>query len=116
MHVKIFDKTYLLAPTTPSSCSLTDWLHALDCRQHSAGNDYLNLEFDVVRTYPLLMKARLGARLKIGVDLPADLANFRMPSMPLVTLTENAVKHGVDPALIGVSSIAITRERRIDSN
>jgi signal transduction histidine kinase len=60
-------------------------------------------EFGVVHAYLDVMKARLGARLAVVLDLPAELEHVRLPSLALLTLVENAVKHGIEPALRGGS-------------
>jgi signal transduction histidine kinase len=55
-------------------------------------------EFELARAYLGVMKARLGERLEVAIDLPAELAHHRLPGMALLTLAENAIKHGVEPA------------------
>jgi sensor histidine kinase YesM len=61
----------------------------------------LDTEFGLVEAYLRVMQVRLGARLRIRLSLPADLAQARVPSMILLTLAENAIKHGIEPALRG---------------
>lgn len=61
----------------------------------------LHSEFEMVAAYLRVMQARLGTRLTFSLDLPAALAQAKIPSMILLTLAENAIKHGIEPALRG---------------
>ncbi len=61
----------------------------------------LQSEFDMVAAYLRVMQARLGSRLRYALDLPAELAHATIPSMILLTLAENAIKHGIEPSLRG---------------
>lgn len=47
------------------------------------------------------MQSRLGARLRYSLSLPDALLSASVPSMTLLTLAENAIKHGIEPALRG---------------
>jgi sensor histidine kinase YesM len=72
----------------------------------------LRMEFALVDAYLRVMKARLGERLQFSLDLPDALAGLTVPSMIVLTLAENAIKHGIEPSLRGgaVSVSAQTRE------
>jgi signal transduction histidine kinase len=61
----------------------------------------LEQEFAVVKAYLEVMKARLGERLHVTFELPGALAQMTMPSMLVLTLAENAIKHGIEPSLRG---------------
>ena len=61
----------------------------------------LQTEFDVVQAYLQVMQVRMGARLSFRLDLPPGLAQTQVPSMILLTLVENAIKHGIEPSLRG---------------
>jgi signal transduction histidine kinase len=61
----------------------------------------LSAEFGLVESYLKVMQARLGERLRFSLALPPALEQVRVPSMILLTLAENAVKHGIEPALRG---------------
>lgn len=61
----------------------------------------LEAEFGLVASYLKVMQVRLGERLRFSVDLPRALVEVRVPSMILLTLAENAIKHGIEPALRG---------------
>ncbi|MCA1858993.1 histidine kinase [Janthinobacterium sp. HSC-3S05] len=61
----------------------------------------LQTEFDVVQAYLQVMQVRMGARLSFRLGLPPGLAQIQVPSMILLTLVENAIKHGIEPSLRG---------------
>ena len=61
----------------------------------------LQSEFDMVAAYLRVMQARMGSRLRYVLDLPAEFAHATIPSMILLTLAENAIKHGIEPSLRG---------------
>ncbi len=58
-------------------------------------------EFTTVGSYLRVMQARMGARLRFELSLPDSLARTEVPSMIVLTLVENAIKHGIEPALRG---------------
>jgi sensor histidine kinase YesM len=69
-------------------------------------------EFELVEAYLRIHQVRMGARLVFDLALPADLADIRVPTMMLLTLVENAVKHAVNPAIEGgMIRVRATRER-----
>ncbi|MBI5258199.1 MAG: histidine kinase [Burkholderiales bacterium] len=57
----------------------------------------LDNEVALVRAYLELMHLRMPDRLQFSVDVPASLLNQKFPPMALLTLVENAVRHGIDP-------------------
>jgi sensor histidine kinase YesM len=67
----------------------------------------LAAEFGLVESYLKVMQARLGERLRFTLALPRALEHVQLPSMILLTLAENAIKHGIEPALRG-GEIAIS--------
>jgi len=54
-------------------------------------------ELDLVRAYLELMHMRMPDRLTYGVEAEPQALPLRCPPMALLTLVENAVRHGVDP-------------------
>ena len=54
-------------------------------------------QFAICSSYLELMQVRLGGRLVIDLHLPADLADVPFPPLLLISLVENAIKHGVEP-------------------
>jgi hypothetical protein len=61
----------------------------------------LGQELDMVRAYLALMQMRLPDRLQFEVEADPALEPLRCPPMALMTLVENAVRHGIDPSLDG---------------
>jgi len=70
----------------------------------------LETEFSLVDSYLRVMQIRLGERLRYRVDLPPALAATRIPSMLVLTLAENAIKHGIEPSLAGGEIVVSTHE------
>ena len=54
-----------------------------------------------VTAYLNIQQIRMGRRLAFGIDLPPALRDARMPPLMLLTLVENAIKHGLGPAKRG---------------
>jgi signal transduction histidine kinase len=61
----------------------------------------LETELQLVRSYLELMRLRMPDRLQFSVSAPDGSAALRFPSMALLTLVENAVRHGIDPSVDG---------------
>jgi len=57
----------------------------------------LGREMDMAAAYLEIFKIRMGKRLDYRMELPADLRDQPFPPMMLITLVENAIKHGIDP-------------------
>jgi sensor histidine kinase YesM len=55
-------------------------------------------EAAMIRAYLGIMGTRLGRRLAWSVDVAQDVADVPIPPGMLITLTENAIKHGIEPA------------------
>ena len=55
----------------------------------------LSDELDFIRHYVALMQLRYTDKVRIGVDLPAEVPDRQIPPLILVTFIENAFKHGV---------------------
>ena len=54
-------------------------------------------EVELVRAYLALQQIRMGERLQTSIAVPDDCLAQSMPPMLLVTLAENAIKHGLAP-------------------
>ena len=57
----------------------------------------LRQQVAICRHYLEVMALRTGGRLRYAIDLPDDLAGHSFPPSLLITLVENAVKHGIEP-------------------
>jgi sensor histidine kinase YesM len=62
------------------------------------GLSTLSRELEACRSYLELMRLRLGGRLEYRIDDPGPLAATPLLPMLLLTLVENAIKHGIEPA------------------
>jgi signal transduction histidine kinase len=61
----------------------------------------LGEEMQLVSAYLDIHVVRMSPRLTYEIVLPAELSEARVPSMMLLTLVENALKHGVNPLVEG---------------
>jgi signal transduction histidine kinase len=55
----------------------------------------LGREADLSRAYLEVLQARMGERLRFVVDVPLTLREHTFPAMMVITLVENAIKHGI---------------------
>ena len=60
-------------------------------------------EAGMARHYLEIMQARLGARLRFEIRIPAEALAQSLPPGVLMTLVENAIQHGIEPSLRGGS-------------
>ena len=67
-------------------------------------------EIGLVRAYLDLFQLRMGAQLRFSIDADAALEEAEFPPMLLITLVENAIKHGLEPA--GGGCVAVRARRR----
>lgn len=58
----------------------------------------LGQELDLVRAYLEVMHMRMPDRLKFSLDADDGARNLAFPPMALLTLVENAMRHGIDPS------------------
>jgi signal transduction histidine kinase len=58
-------------------------------------------ELDLVTALLAISKIRLGDRLQYQIDVPADLQAALLPPLLLQPLVENALEHGIEPAIAG---------------
>ncbi|MFM2120538.1 MAG: hypothetical protein RL722_2006 [Pseudomonadota bacterium] len=86
---------------------LVDYLRASIPRLRSDGSAQATVagQLDIVRAYLGLMVARMP-RLSVTVDAQPGLLERPCPPWMLISLVENAVKHGVEPKL-GPAHIAV---------
>ena len=76
--------------------SLIAYLRAAVPRMH-AQMATLASEVELVRAYLDLMQMRMPDRLQYAIHLEPAAAQLQCPPMTLLTLVENAVRHGIDP-------------------
>ena len=76
--------------------NLKDYL-AVALPQMRETSSTLAREVDHTLAYLNIQQVRMGRRLAFAVDLPPGLRNASMPPLMLLTLVENAIKHGLAP-------------------
>ncbi len=64
----------------------------------------------LVGAYLGIMKTRLASRLEFTIDVPVDLQACTLPPGLVITLVENAIKHGIEPSPQG-GEIALAARR-----
>ena len=67
-------------------------------------------ELELAQSYLRVLKVRMDERLKVVIDVPVDLREATLPPMMLLTLVENAIKHGLASLPQG-GTITIRAER-----
>jgi sensor histidine kinase YesM len=65
--------------------------------QMRAPDSTLGREADLTASYLAIQQIRMGRRLAFVLDIPPGLRDVRFPPMMILTLAENAVKHGLAP-------------------
>ena len=76
--------------------SLIAYLRAAVPRLHESATT-LGQEVELVRAYLELMRTRMPDRLSFELNVDPATKSLRCPPMTLLTLVENAVRHGIDP-------------------
>jgi sensor histidine kinase YesM len=61
------------------------------------GSSTLGREVQLARSYLAIMGMRVGPGLHVSIDVPPEVESEPFPPLMLLTLVENAVKHGVAP-------------------
>lgn len=78
-----------------------------------SGFTTLAKELDVCKQYLAIEDIRLGERLKIKMMVDDETLKIKIPTMALLTLVENAIKHGVSKLINGGQ---VTIETKIENN
>lgn len=68
-------------------------------------------EVEYLQRYVDIQQVRFGERLRVSVDIPADLLDTQVPNLLLQPLVENAIKHGVAQRVAG-GNVRVTGARR----
>jgi len=84
----------------PVLASLIAYLRAALPQLHDSA-PMLGREAALVRAYLELMQMRMPDRLQYTIDIDPAVHALRLPPMTLLTLVENAVRHGIDPSEAG---------------
>jgi hypothetical protein len=90
--------------------SLTAYLRAAVPLLHESAAT-IERELQLVRPYLELMQMRMPDRLQYAMNIDQGALNVRCPPTTVLTLVENAVRHGIDPSEEG-GRIDIDIERR----
>jgi hypothetical protein len=61
----------------------------------------LDQQIEICASYLALMQVRMGNRLRYSIDVPPSLRRHPFPPLMLISLTENAIKHGIEPSASG---------------
>jgi signal transduction histidine kinase len=69
--------------------------------QLRSGSTTLGQETDLAQAYLSIMQMRMGSRLSFAIDVPGELRSHHLPPMMLMSLVENAIKHGLEPRAEG---------------
>jgi signal transduction histidine kinase len=77
--------------------SLTAYLRAAVPKLDDSATT-LGQELELVRAYLALMQMRMPDRLQFELHIDPQTLPLRCPPMSLLTLVENAVRHGIDPS------------------
>jgi sensor histidine kinase YesM len=78
--------------------------------QLRSGSGNLGDELELVRSYLDLFQVRMGARLTYSIDADPALHAAAFPPMLLVTLVENAIRHGLEP--VGGGHVLVQAKHR----
>jgi sensor histidine kinase YesM len=83
--------------------------------QLRAASSTLGQEARLIEAYLSILKMRMGDRLAFAVDVPEALRGAAFPPNLLISLVENAVKHGLEPTVHGgrVDVTAATEGERL---
>lgn len=81
--------------------------------QLRAASTTLGKELELCEPYLAILRTRIGARLSFAIDVPDELRSRPFPPNLLISLVENAVKHGIEPSADG-GTITIGAHREGD--
>jgi signal transduction histidine kinase len=98
---------------TGAAGMLRDLIHyfSIALAHRNEAESTLGREFRLVDAYLRIHRIRMGKRLAYEVLLPSELEAVQVPSMMLLTLVENALKHGIAPLVEG-GFVRVAAQRR----
>jgi len=107
-----------LTETNPKEASallghLIDYLRAA-LPQLRASSTTLGKEAALAEAYLNILKMRIGGRMSFSIDIPAELQSHPFPPNLLISLVENAIKHGIEPTAAG-GSVTVSARREGES-
>ena len=91
---------YLVQTGSPDALAMLDHLiHYLRTAlpEIRSEGSTVGREAELARAYLGIMRIRMGGTLEFAIDVPEDLAARPFPALMLITVVENAIKHGVAP-------------------
>ena len=91
---------YLVQTGSPEALTMLDHLiHYLRTAlpEIRSEGSTLGREAELARAYLEIMRLRMGGALEVAIDVPEALAHAPFPPLMVITLVENALKHGVAP-------------------
>ncbi|KQV87612.1 sensor histidine kinase [Pelomonas sp. Root1237] len=91
----------------------TDYLRA-SLGQLRGDTTTLAQEFAMLDAYLALMQLRMGERLRVRLELPAELNGIELPPLLVQPLVENAIHHGLEPKIAG-GEIVVSARREADT-
>ena len=93
--------------------SLIQYLKTTIPDVRAGGKATIKHELDRILSYLEIMQMRMGKRLQYSLDVPENMYKLHVPPLGILTLVENAVKHGIDAKPEGGSlQIIVTRPER----
>jgi len=89
--------------------NLIEYLRASLPQMRGGGGGTLGKQVELARAYLAIMQARMKERLTVRFEVPDFLGSAPFPPMMLVTLIENAIKHGLEPKVAGGTIVVRAR-------
>ena len=71
-------------------------------------------EIALAKSFLAIFQVRMGERLRVRIDMPAEIEAAQIPPLMVGTLVENAIKHGIGPRASG-GTLSLAGRRRGDS-
>jgi LytS/YehU family sensor histidine kinase len=91
---------YLVQSGSPDALAMLDHLITylrMALPEIRSEGSTLGREGELARAYLEIMRIRMGGGFEFTIDVPPDLASVAFPPLMLMTLVENAIKHGIAP-------------------